>query len=103
MEKINFELINEICKKQNFDELLLQIVQQNKENKINKLLNDIENNKTFTKQIKRKIYEEIFEYVAEVNESLKNNIKEIFLIASKETIIEINNKLNGGNIDDRKN
>ena len=103
MEKINFELINEICKKQNFDELLLQIVQQNKENRINKLLNDIENNKTFTKQLKIKIYEEIFEYVADVNESLKNNIKEIFLIASKETIIEINKKLDGGNIDDRKN
>ena len=99
MERIEFELINEICENQNFDELLLKIVQKsNSKNRINNLLNEIENNKTITRQLKMKLYEEIIEYVNDVNEYLKNNLKEIFLIASKKIIAEINNNL-GGNVD----
>lgn len=78
------ELINEICENQNFDELLLKIVHKsNSKNRINNLLNEIENNKTITRQLKMKLYEEIFEYVSDVNDYLKNNLKEIFLIASE--------------------
>ena len=99
MERIEFELINEICENQNFDDLLLKIVQKsNSKNRINNLLNEIENNKTITRQLKMKLYEEIIEYVNDVNEYLKNNLKEIFLIASKKIIAEINNNL-GGNVD----
>ena len=99
MERIEFELINEICENQNFDELLLKIVQKsNSKNRINNLLNEIENNKTITRQLKMKLYEEIIEYVNDVNEYLKNNLKEFFLIASKKIIAEINNNL-GGNVD----
>ena len=99
MERIEFELINEICENQNFDDLLLKIVQKsNSKNRINNLLNEIENNKTITRQLKMKLYEEIFEYVSDVNDYLKNNLKEIFLIASKKIIAEINNNL-GGNVD----
>lgn len=99
MERRELELINEICKNQNFDELLLKIVQKsNSKNRINNLLNEIENNKTITRQLKIKLYEEIIEYVNDVNEYLKNNLKEIFLIASKKIIAEINNNL-GGNVD----
>ncbi|CDE13860.1 response regulator receiver protein [Clostridium sp. CAG:470] len=93
------ELINEICENQNFDELLLKIVHKsNSKNRINNLLNEIENNKTITRQLKMKLYEEIFEYVSDVNDYLKNNLKEIFLIASEKIIAEINNNL-GGNVD----
>lgn len=99
MERIEFELINEICENQNFDELLLKIVQKsNSKSRINNLLNEIENNKTITRQLKMKLYEEIIEYVNDVNEYLKNNLKEFFLIASKKIIAEINNNL-GGNVD----
>ena len=99
MERIELELINEICENQNFDELLLKIVQKsNSKNRINNLLNEIENNKTITRQLKMKLYEEIFEYVSDVNDYLKNNLKEIFLIASEKIIAEINNNL-GGNVD----
>lgn len=99
MERIEFELINEICENQNFYDLLLKIVQKsNSKNRINNLLNEIENNKTITRQLKMKLYEEIIEYVNDVNEYLKNNLKEIFLIASKKIIAEINNNL-GGNVD----
>lgn len=95
MERIELELINEICENQNFDELLLKIVHKsNSKNRINNLLNEIENNKT----LKMKLYEEIFEYVSDVNDYLKNNLKEIFLIASEKIIAEINNNL-GGNVD----
>ena len=46
MERIELELINEICENQNFDELLLKIVHKsNSKNRINNLLNEIENNK----------------------------------------------------------
>ncbi len=99
MERIELELINEICENQNFDELLLKIVHKsNSKNRINNLLNEIENNKTITRQLKMKLYEEIFEYVSDVNDYLKNNLKEIFLIASEKIIAEINNNL-GENVD----
>ena len=37
--------------------------------------------------------------MADVNKYLKNNLKKIFSIAAKETIIQINSELNGGNVD----
>lgn len=97
MEEIKFELIDKICEKQNFDELLLNIIQNNKENNINKLLNDIRDNRSLTNQLKIKLYEDIFEYVTNINEYIKKNLKQIFSVAAKETIIQINNELKGGN------
>lgn len=99
MEEIKFDLIERVCKKQNFDELLLQIVKSNKENRINKVLQNIEENKRLDKKLKRQIYEEIFDYVDDVNKYLKMNFKKIFSVAAKETIIQINSELKGGNID----
>lgn len=49
MEEIKFDLIEKVCEKQNFDELLLQIVKSNKENRINRILQNIEENKKFDK------------------------------------------------------
>ena len=97
MEVIKFEIIDKICKKQNFDELLLNIIQSNKENNINKLLNDIKDNKELTNQLKLKLYEDVFEYVTNINEYIKKNLKQIFSFAAKETIIQINNELKGEN------
>ena len=61
MEEIKFDLIEKVCEKQNFDELLLQIVKSNKENRINRILQNIEENKKFDKKLKRQIYEGIFD------------------------------------------
>lgn len=98
MKKINFNLIEEICKKQDFDELLLQILEGSKKNRINQILQDIDKNKNFDNELKRKLYKEIFEYIDDVNTLLKDNLKEIFSIAIKQTIIKINNEIDGGNI-----
>lgn len=98
MKKINFNLIEEICKKQDFDELLLQILEGSKKNRINQILQDIDKNKNLDNELKRKLYKEIFEYIDDVNTLLKDNLKEIFSIAIKQTIIKINNKIDGGNI-----
>lgn len=57
MEEIKFDLIEKVCEKQNFDELLLQIVKRNKENRINRILQNIEENKKFDKKLKRQIYD----------------------------------------------
>ena len=99
MEEIKFDLIEKVCEKQNFDELLLQIVKSNKENRINKILQNIEVNKKLDKKVKRQIYEGIFDYVDDVNKYLKNNLKKIFSLAAKETILQINRELDGGNVD----
>ncbi len=98
MKKINFNLIEEICKKQDFDELLLQILEGSKKNRINQILQDIDKNKNLDNELKRKVYKEIFEYIDDVNTLLKDNLKEIFSIAIKQTIIKINNEIDGGNI-----
>ena len=98
MKTINFNLIEEICKKQDFDELLLQILEGSKKNRINQILQDIDKNKNFDNELKRKLYKEIFEYIDDVNTLLKDNLKEIFSIAIKQTIIKINNEIDGGNI-----
>lgn len=58
MEEIKFDLIEKVCEKQNFDELLLQIVKSNKENRINRILQNIEENKSLIKNWKDKYMKE---------------------------------------------
>ena len=97
MEEIKFDVIERVCKKQNFKELLLHIIKNSSGNRINKMLEDIENNNKIDKKMKRKIYEEIFDYVYDINKYFERNLKDIFYIAAKETIIQINNELKEGN------
>lgn len=97
MEEIKFDVIERVCEKQNFRELLLHIIKNSSGNRINKMLEDIENNNKIDKKMKRKIYEEIFDYVYDINKYFERNLKDIFYIAAKETIIQINNELKEGN------
>ena len=62
MKEIKFDLIDEICEEQDFDELLLRILNCNKQKRINQILQDIEENNDFDAETKKKLYEEIFEY-----------------------------------------
>ena len=98
MKEIKFDLIDEICEEQDFDELLLKILNCNKQKRINQILQDIEENNDFDAETKKKLYEEIFEYVEDTNNYLKTNLKEIFTIAAKETIVKINNEIMEGKI-----
>ncbi len=91
MGKIELNLIDEICNKQDFDEILLNITKQNKEKGIKKILQDISEGSDMPEEIKRQIYDEIFKYVIEVNENIKKNIKYIFKCGVEETIKKINN------------
>ena len=97
MEEIKFDVIERVCEKQNFRELLLHIIKNSSGNRIKKMLEDIENNNKIDKKMKRKIYEEIFDYVYDINKYFERNLKDIFYIAAKETIIQINNELKEGN------
>ena len=99
MEKIKFDLIDEICEKQDFDELLLKILTSDKKNRINKILQDIDKNENFDDELKKKLYKEIFNYVEDANNLLKDNLKDVFAIAVKTTITKINNEIIGGNIE----
>lgn len=99
MEKIKFDLIDEICEKQDFDELLLKILTSDKKNRINKILQDIDKNENFDDELKKKLYKEIFNYVEDANNLLKDNLKDVFSIAVKTTITKINNEIIGGNIE----
>lgn len=96
MRKIKLNLIDEICEEQDFDELLLKVLTNNKQNKINQILQDIDGNANFDDELKKKLYKEIFEYVDNANNLLKDNLKEVFYIAVKETIIKINNEMMEG-------
>ena len=98
MKEIKFDLIEAICEEQDFDELLLRILNCNKQKRINQILQDIEENNDFDAETKKKLYEEIFEYVEDTNNYLKTNLKEIFTIAAKETIVKINNEIMEGKI-----
>lgn len=99
MEKIKFDLIDKICEKQDFDELLLKILTSDKKNRINKILQDIDKNENFDDELKKKLYKEIFNYVEDSNNLLKDNLKDVFSIAVKTTITKINNEIIGGNIE----
>lgn len=99
MEKIKFDLIDKICEKQDFDELLLKILTSDKKNIINKILQDIDKNENFDDELKKKLYKEIFNYVEDANNLLKDYLKDVFSIAVKTTITKINNEIIGGNIE----
>ena len=77
--------------------MLLKFLTSDKKNRINKILQDIDKDGNFDDELKKKLYKEIFGYVEDANNLLKDNLKEIFSIAVKETIIKINNEINGGN------
>lgn len=99
MEKIKFDLIDKICEKQDFDELLLKILTSDKKNRIYKILQDIDKNENFDDELKKKLYKEIFNYVEDANNLLKDYLKDVFSIAVKTTITKINNEIIGGNIE----
>ena len=78
------ELVNKICEKNNYDELLLEIVKKGKESNINRVLEEISNNTKLNDEEKKSCYDKIFDYVEEVNGSFENKIKDIYKKGVKE-------------------
>lgn len=76
-EKTN-HLILEICNKQNYEDILRQLIKSNRENSVKKLLNEINDNKDITMKQKKIIYETLFDYINYANDELIKNIKDIF-------------------------
>ena len=86
------EIIKQICNEENFEELLLIIKAGVKSNKINKILNDIENDSRLSKELKKSIYEDFFDYVTEINQSYMTNLKDVFCFGAKRALEKINKK-----------
>lgn len=94
-------LIDKICNDQDFDEILLNIVKQRKDNGIKRILHNISENVSMDEKTKRQIYEEIFKYVNDINDNIKINVKEIYTCAVANTICWLKNnqqKKERGNI-----
>ncbi len=72
------DLIIKICNEQNYDAILRQLIKSDEENSIEKILNEINNNKDIPKEQKQGIYEAVFDYINRANDKLIKNIKEIF-------------------------
>ena len=85
------EIIKRICEEQNFDELLLEITSRKKSNKLNKILNDIAEDNRLSKELRKSIYEDFFEYVNEINQSYIEGLKEVFCYGARMALNKINN------------
>lgn len=83
------ELIKKICEKENFDKMLLDMRKCNESKKINEILMMIENNKAIKETFKKAFYEEVFDYMNEINNCCKEGIKKIFINGIESTIKEI--------------
>lgn len=75
MKKIKFNLITKICEEQDFDELLLKILNGSSKNRVNNILQYIDKNSKLDLEMKKQLYEEIFEYVNDINEYYKKTLK----------------------------
>ena len=89
MKKNINELIKNICEKQNYDEMLIGLINIGKDSEINNILEELDADNSIDDKKKREIYEKIFEFVSNINEELKENVKKIFEMGVKETIKEL--------------
>lgn len=89
--KDNIEMfINDICDKQDYDKILINIVKPGKNNKINCILETINADKTIEKKKKTEIYEKILDYATELNNELEVQVKKIFEDGVRAGIKELN-------------
>ena len=71
------ELINRICEKENFDQMLLNMRNLKKNKKINDVLVMIEKNREIKESFKKAFYEEMFDYMNEINNWCKEDIRKM--------------------------
>lgn len=83
------KLINQICQKQNFEKMLLNVKNMNKGENIRELLQKIEDKKNIDATLKREIYQDIFDYICYMNECYKKGIKDVFIKGIQATITQL--------------
>lgn len=83
------KLIEEICNEKDYEKILVEIKRANDDSSIRKLLGGISDNNKLTQIEKNKCYEEIFDYVKEINSIFENKVKDIYFQGVKETIFKI--------------
>lgn len=86
------KFIDRICKKQNFEEILLRIKLSNKKIIMKNILKSIENIKEIEDIQKRKIYEELYNYIDYMNKCHEKNLKNVFILGIEETLKEVYKK-----------
>ena len=85
--KENIEtIIKKICKEQNYDAMLIDLVQPEKNNKIKEFIKKIYNDENMNDVEKREVYEKVFEYVNKANGILEENVEKIFEMGVKKAI-----------------
>lgn len=83
------KLINQICQKENFEKMLLNVKNMNKGENIRELLQKIEDKKNIDATLKREIYQDIFDYICYMNECYKKGIKDVFIKGIQATITQL--------------
>lgn len=83
------EIINEICKEKNYEQILVEIVRNDNVKYLNNELERISSDFKINEEQKKKIYKGIYDYIDQVNMSFKNNIENIYRVACKDTIEKI--------------
>lgn len=86
------KFIDKICKKQNFEDILLRIKLSNKKLTMKNIFKSIENNIEIEDIQKRKLYEELYDYIDYMNKCYEKNLKNVFILGIGETLKEIYKK-----------
>lgn len=88
-------IIKNICKEQNYDAMLIDLIQPEKNNKIKESIEKIYNDENMNDAEKREVYEKVFEYVNKANRILEENVEKIFKTGVRKAIkyvTEVENK-----------
>lgn len=83
------KLIKQICQKQNFEKMLLNMKNMSTGENIRELLQKIEDRKNIDATLKREIYQGIFDYICYMNECYKKGIKDVFIKGIQATIAQL--------------
>lgn len=63
--------------------MLIGLINIGKDSEINNILEELDADNSIDDKKKREIYEKIFEFVSNINEELKENVKKIFEMGVK--------------------
>lgn len=85
MKEIKQNITSKICSDVDFEEMAVEIINK-KNNNITRILNEISDNSKIDENIKSQMYENIMNYVSDINKELKSSIKDIFISGIEETI-----------------
>lgn len=86
MEEVFEKIVESICKKQNYEEMIANTVKGKVNNNIEETLGIISSNSKLEKTEKDQIYNKIFDFVKDMNNEVENKVKDIYRKGLKESI-----------------